>query len=87
MDTKITLSFDESIITKAKKFANDNNISLSRLTEFLLSKATTSSYKSIDRLPVSEWISKVSEGAVEYNRAPRSRKNMRKQYYSKKAVK
>jgi hypothetical protein len=40
MDAKITLSFDEAIITKAKRFADDNNISLSRLTEFLFSKVT-----------------------------------------------
>ncbi len=36
MDAKITLSFDKSVITKAKRYAEDNNISLSRLTEFLL---------------------------------------------------
>ena len=38
MDAKITLSFDESVINKAKRFASEQNISLSRLTEFLLSK-------------------------------------------------
>ena len=42
MDTKITLSFDASVIEKAKLFAEQNNISLSRLTEFLLSKVTSS---------------------------------------------
>ncbi|MBK7854951.1 MAG: hypothetical protein IPJ79_08660 [Bacteroidetes bacterium] len=87
MDAKITLSFDEAIITKAKRFADDNNISLSRLTEFLLSKVTSSSYKSIDDLPVSSWIAQVSEGSIEYQRASRSRKNIRKEYYHKKMLK
>ena len=41
MDTKITLRFDESVIEDAKKFADKNNISLSRLTEFLYKKMTT----------------------------------------------
>jgi hypothetical protein len=38
MDAKITLSFDETVIKKAKRYAENNNISLSRLTEFLLVK-------------------------------------------------
>ena len=38
MDSKITLSFDQQVIEQAKEFAAANNISLSRLTEFLLSK-------------------------------------------------
>jgi antitoxin component of RelBE/YafQ-DinJ toxin-antitoxin module len=41
MDSKITLSFDESVISKAKKYAEKNNISLSRLIEFLLKKITS----------------------------------------------
>jgi hypothetical protein len=60
MDAKITLSFNEDVIRKAKKFADDNNISLSRLAEFLLSKVTSSSYKSLDDLPVSDWVNMVA---------------------------
>lgn len=84
MDTKITLSFDATVIEKAKQFAEKNNISLSRLTEFLLSKVTNSSYKSLDDLPVSSWINMVSEGQVEYVRKPRSRKEMKNEYYAAK---
>ena len=87
MEAKITLSFESTVIAKAKQFADDNNISLSRLTEFLLSKVTTTSYKSIDQLPVSDWISQVSEGEVEYQRTSRKRKEMRKEFYNKKMVK
>ncbi|MEP6594793.1 MAG: DUF6364 family protein, partial [Ginsengibacter sp.] len=41
MDNKITLSFDANIISKAKKYAESKNISLSRLIEFLLKKITS----------------------------------------------
>jgi antitoxin component of RelBE/YafQ-DinJ toxin-antitoxin module len=84
MDAKITLSFDQSVIEKAKKYAENNNISLSRLTEFLLNKVTNSSYKSLDELPVSEWVHMVSEGEVEYQRNPRTNKELKKEYYGKK---
>lgn len=87
MDAKITLSFDESVITKAKRFADDNNISLSRLTEFLLSKVTSSSYKSLDELPVSDWVNMVAEGEVEYVTKPRSRKALKNEFYSSKTRK
>lgn len=87
MDAKITLSFNRSVIQKAKKFAEENNISLSRLTEFLLNKVTSSSHHSIDELPVSDWISQVSEGKMDYVRTSRSGKAMRKEFYGKKKVK
>jgi hypothetical protein len=87
MDSKITLSFDKSVIEKAKSFADENNISLSRLTEFLLSKVINSSYKSLDKLPVSDWIAQVSEGEVQYTRSSSARKEMRKEYYNKKMLK
>ena len=84
MDAKITLSFDEQIISKAKQFAAANNISLSRLTEFLLSKATTDNYASLDELPVSDWVNMVAEGEVEYVRKPRSSKQRKEEYRSRK---
>ena len=84
MDAKITLSFDEQIIVKAKEFAAANNISLSRLTEFLLSKATSANAYSLDELPVSDWVNMVSEGEVEYVRKPRSSKERKSEYRSRK---
>ncbi len=87
MDAKITLSFDKSVIQKAKKFADDNDISLSRLMEFLLTKVTSSSHKSIDELPVSDWIQQLSEGKVEYIRSNRSRKSLKKEFFEKKKTK
>lgn len=66
MDAKITLSFNETVIKKAKRYAEDNNISLSRLTEFLLTKVTTNSNQSLEDLPISNWVSIVAEGDIEY---------------------
>ncbi len=81
MDVKITMSFEESIIEKAKKFADANNISLSRLTEMIYKKMTTGNYKSIEDFPIAEWVSQVSEGAVEYKSKARSRRAMKKEFY------
>ncbi len=68
MDAKITLSFDQEVISKAKEFAAQNNISVSRLMEFLLSKAVSKNYRSLDELPVSDWVNMLSEGEVQYVR-------------------
>lgn len=84
MDAKITLSFDAKTISKAKKFAEEQNISLSRLTEFLYRQVTSSNYKSLDKLPISDWVNMLSEGEAEYIRKPRSRKSMKDEYLSSK---
>ena len=84
MDAKITLSFDESVISKAKAYAEANNISLSRLTEVLLRKLTTHNYANLDELPVSSWVNMVSEGEVEYKRTPKSKKAMKDEFFSSK---
>ena len=84
MDAKITLSFDEAVIVRAKQFAEANNISLSRLTEFLLNKATAASYPSLDELPVSSWVNMVAEGQAEYVRKPRTSKAAKAEYRSRK---
>lgn len=84
MDTKITLSFDESIIAKAKKYAEANNISLSRLIEFLLQKITSSNYHSLEDFPISEWVAKVAEGEAVYQTKRRSRKSSKDEYFASK---
>lgn len=84
MDAKITLSFNESIAVKAKRYAEKNNISLSRLVEFLLDKVTTSSYTSYEDFPVSDWVSQVAEGQAEYQTKARSGKSLKKEYYTAK---
>ena len=84
MDIKITLSFDEDIVEKAKQFADSQNISLSRLTEMLYKKMTTGNYKSIEEFPIADWVSQVAEGAVEYKTKARSRRAMKKAYFKSK---
>lgn len=84
MDTKITLSFNKDIIDRAKDFADQNNISLSRLTEFLYAQMTSKNYKSLDELPIADWVSMVSEGEVEYKRVPSSRKAMKDEFFDSK---
>ncbi len=81
MDAKVTLSFDETVISRAKKFAEEQNISLSRLVELLLGKATSKKYKSIEELPIADWVHEVSEGPAEYRSRARSRKEMKEEYF------
>jgi hypothetical protein len=80
MDAKITLSFDEEIINKAKKFAEGQNMSLSRLTEFLYSQIVSGHYKSLEDLPVADWVSRVSEGEAQYKTKKRGRKSLKYEF-------
>jgi hypothetical protein len=68
MDAKVTLSFNREVIERAKKFADSHKISLSRLTEILYEKLAAGNYKNLGELPVSDWVSRVAEGPVEYKK-------------------
>ena len=81
MDAKITLSFDEDVIEKAKRFADRQNISLSRLTEMLYRKITSNSYATLEDLPISSWVNEIASGEAEYKTRQRSKKSMKKEYY------
>lgn len=81
MDAKVTLSFDKKVIEKAKKFAAEHNISLSRLTEFLYYQITTGHYQQLEDLPVSGWVQEVAEGRAEYKTRSTSRKDMKDDYF------
>lgn len=83
MDAKITLSFDEDVIARAKAFSEANNISLSRLMEFVLRKMTAVEYKSLEDLPVADWVNMVSEGPVVYTKS-QNRKKLKDEFYSSK---
>jgi antitoxin component of RelBE/YafQ-DinJ toxin-antitoxin module len=84
MDAKVTLSFDEGVVNKAKKYAEKNNISLSRLVEYLLQKTTSNNYSSLEDLPISEWVSQVAEGEAIYQTKKKSRKAIKAEYFSSK---
>ena len=60
MDAKVTLSFNKSIIEQAKAYAEQHNISLSRLVEFLLKQTTSGNYQSLEDIPIADWVNMVS---------------------------
>lgn len=79
MDTKVTLHFDKQVIEHAKDFAKANNISLSRLTEYLYRNITSGNYKTLEELPIADWVNQVAEGKAEYKR--RSRHDSKTEYF------
>ncbi len=83
MDAKVTLSFDANIIDRAKKYAENQGLSLSRLTEILLRKATFGGYTNIEDIPIADWVNTVSEGDAEYTK-PRKSKKMKDEYFNSK---
>lgn len=80
MDAKVTLSFDEAVIQSAKKFAESQNISLSRLTEFLYRQLETNKYPTLEDLPVSNWVHMVAEGQAEYKKAKPRKKSLKDEF-------
>lgn len=84
MDAKITLSFNKAVIEKAKIYAQNQNMSLSRMLELILDKITTKQYASIEDFPISDWVNALAEGKPEYISAPKSRARLKKQYHSRK---
>jgi len=78
MDAKITLAFDKEVIEKAKAYAAEHNISLSRLTEFLYQKITSGDFKELDQFPIADWVNQVAEGEIEYKK--RGRKALKDEF-------
>lgn len=79
MDKKVTLSFNEEVIDKAKEFASSKGISLSRLTEYLFERITVTpkSYDFLDDLPVADFISQLAEDQAVYKKTdPKTYKTM-----------
>jgi hypothetical protein len=79
MNAKLTLHFDQEVIEKAKTFAAAQNISLSRLTEYLYRQITSGNYKTLSDFPVADWVNQVAEGEAVY--VKRSRKAMKDEFY------
>ncbi|MDQ3047513.1 MAG: DUF6364 family protein [Bacteroidota bacterium] len=84
MDSKITLSFNKKIIEQAKQYAESQNISLSRLIEYMLDKITTGNYTSLEDLPVSDWVHDVAEGKAVYITKPQKRAKLKEEYKNRK---
>jgi hypothetical protein len=84
MDAKLTLSFDQEVVKRAKKYAAANNISLSRLIEHLLRQVTAKEYKSLEDFPITDWVGMVAEGEIEYKKSQASRKSSKDEFFSSK---
>lgn len=82
MDAKVTLRFDEGVVNRAKRYAEKNNISLSRLVEFLLQQTVSGQYASLEGLPISDWVHQVAEGEAVYQTKKKSRKAAKAEYFS-----
>ena len=87
MDAKLTLSLDQEVINLTKSYAEKNNISLSRLTEFLYRKLSNNTYSNLEDLPISDWVMMVAEGQAEYKTKPKTSKKLRNEYFDSKKSK
>ena len=83
-DAKVTLSFNKHTIEQAKKFAEKQGISLSRLTEFLYQRVIMKPYDTLEEMPVSDWVFMVSDGGAEYKTANTKRKKLKDEYFKSK---
>ncbi|MES2798074.1 MAG: DUF6364 family protein [Bacteroidota bacterium] len=81
MDVKVTLSFEENIAAKAKEFAAEQGMSLSRLIEFMFEKMTANPthYKSLEDIPIADFVNMVAEERPTY--IVRKQKKMKEEYY------
>ncbi len=84
MDAKITLSFDRSVIKDAKRYAEENKISVSRLTEFLLRRVIETNVKSLEDLPISDWVDQVAEGEIQYQTKARKNADLKDEFFKSK---
>ncbi|HEY4109384.1 DUF6364 family protein, partial [Puia sp.] len=84
MDAKVTLSFDKAVISHAKEYAAKQNISLSRLVEILLRRTTVEQYSSLEDIPIASWVREISQGTIDYRTRPRSRKDIKDEFFSSK---
>ena len=59
MDTKLTLKLNEDVIERAKKYASDKRLSLSRLIENYLDSLT---WETEDEFEISSFVKSISSG-------------------------
>jgi len=84
MQSKVTLSFDKQIIEEAKVYAESQNMSLSRLTEYLLRQVMQQHHHKVEEYPIADWVAEVAEGQAEYLTKPKSRSAVKKDFYEGK---
>lgn len=57
-------------------------MSLSRLVEYLCRQVTSVDYKLLEEFPIADWVNELAEGEPEYIKKTRSRKSIKKEYFS-----
>jgi Family of unknown function (DUF6364) len=69
MDVKLTLSFEEKVVEKAKQYAASQGMSLSRLTEYLFEKITANptNYNSLEDIPIANFVNMLAEEQATYH--------------------
>ena len=67
METKLTLRLKKSVIEKAKKYAQNQSISLSKMIEIYLESVTASKGSEVDTTPLVESLSGVIELDPEFD--------------------
>ena len=60
MDTKLTLNLDQEVIARAKKYAAEKKISLSRMVEYYLKSLTVE--ENNDDFEISPFVKSISTG-------------------------
>ncbi len=61
MDTKLTLKLDKGVIEKAKSYAAEKQVSLSKLIENYLNAVTTNADNRVSE-PISPYVKSISSG-------------------------
>lgn len=84
MDTKLTLSFDETIAQKAKDFAAAKGMSLSRMVEHIFAHLTSNPkyYDVLDDIPFADYVNMVAEDMPVYGTV--NQKKRKEEYYRSK---
>ena len=80
METKLTLKLKKNIIDRAKKYAHDKDISLSKLVENYLEAVTSSSHKKDDISPLVRSISGVIHLKDNFNPKETYHKSLEEKY-------
>ena len=63
MDTKLTLKLDKGVIEKAKAYASDKQVSLSKLVENYLNSLTSTTPKT-DEIAISPFVKSLTSGTT-----------------------
>jgi Family of unknown function (DUF6364) len=85
MDVKLTLSFEEKVVEKAKQYAASQGMSLSRLTEYLFEKITANPtyYNSLEDIPIANFVNMLAEEQATYQ-VSKPKKQKAEYYESRK---